>query len=447
MNTSAIPGQCGSRVRKISTVLSFILGLVITCSGFAVTRPQLKPLIPLNARAAVLIDADTGTLLYAKNHTMLLPPASLTKLVTMYIVEEEIKAGRLNPEQIVEVDKEDCSPYIPYGSSIMYLQGGMKVTLMDLMLGAAVVSGNDAAYALARLVSGSNEAFAERMNTTVKSLGFNSMHFVEPSGLSEDNMVSAYEFAQFCRLYLLRFPDSLAKYHSIPSIVFPRKEHAIPGFTPKGTAVQYNRNTMLFKYDGCDGLKTGYIIEVGYNNAVTALRGGSRYIAVTLGGMGTPQASGTTHRSKDGTALLDWAFDNFQTVRPDTGPLPVLRTWFGTQKTVKVRPLDVLAVTLPIDKAKDVRLTIDTPISLEAPIKAGAVLGKIDYYAGTEKVRTVNLVAESDVERGGFFLRVKDGIERFFSRLFGAESKAAKARATGSALSVQKEADIPGKAQ
>ena len=108
----------------------------------------------LNARSAILIDAATGTVLFEKEADIRLPPASLTKLVTLHIVMEEIKSGRLSPDEIVEIDPQDCSPSIPYGSSLMYLQPGMKVSVKDLMLGAAVVSGNDAAYSLARRIAG-----------------------------------------------------------------------------------------------------------------------------------------------------------------------------------------------------------------------------------------------------------------------------------------------------
>ncbi len=115
--------------------------------------------------------------MYEKEADIALPPASLAKLVTLHVVMEEIKAGRLSPDEIIEINAKDCSPYIPYGSSLMYLQPGMKVSVRDLMLGAAVVSGNDAAYALARRVAGSNERFAEMMNTAVRKLGFRQNDF------------------------------------------------------------------------------------------------------------------------------------------------------------------------------------------------------------------------------------------------------------------------------
>ncbi len=414
---------------RLSATLLFLFVLSLASHASGTSTQSQKGVGPLNARAAVLIDAATGTLLYAKNPNLVLPPASLTKLVTLHLVMEEIRYGRLSESEIIDIDKRDCSPYIPYGSSIMYLQPGMKVSVKDLMLGAAVVSGNDAAFALARRVAGSNEAFAEKMNATMKEMGFRDMHFVEPSGLSEQNLVSAYEFAQFCRIYLLRHPDVIAELHSVPSIAFPRPEHAVPGFTPPGNTIQYNKNTMLFKYDGCDGLKTGYIIEVGYNLAVTARREGTRFIAVTLGGMSTPKASGITHRTADGTALLDWAFANFATVAPDPGPAPVVRTWFGQSKTVTLRASDTLAVTVPEEKRASVKVEVNAPEAIDAPVKAGQKLGEVVYTSGNEVLRRVDLVAENDVTVAGFFQRLKDTFAKFFTGLFRAKNRPATATA------------------
>jgi len=189
--------------------------------GVAIASPP-----SLNARSAILIDAATGEVLYEKAADLALPPASLTKLVTLHVVMEEIKAGRLPPDEIIDIDAKDCSPYIPYGSSLMYLQPGMQVSVRDLMLGAAVVSGNDAAYALARRVAGSNEKFAEMMNSAVRQLGFEHMSFVEPSGLSEKNLVTARDFALFCKEYIELHPKALTELHLVKSIHFPRPEHA-----------------------------------------------------------------------------------------------------------------------------------------------------------------------------------------------------------------------------
>jgi D-alanyl-D-alanine carboxypeptidase (penicillin-binding protein 5/6) len=286
----------------------------------------------------------------------------------------------------------------------------MKVSVRDLMLGAAVVSGNDAAYSLARRISGSNEAFAERMNKEVQALGFDKMTFVEPSGLSEFNLVTARQYALFCRKYLELHPQALGELHSVKSIEFPRAEHAAPGFVPNGTIKQYNRNPLIFSYDGADGLKTGYIIEVGFNMAATAKRGDTRFIVVTLGGTG-----GGSQRTKDTTRLLDWGFKNFQTASIDPGALPAPRAWFGAQRTVSLVPATPNAVTLPQGKVSGLSQRVVAPAYVDAPVKKGQKLGQIIYSVGGADLRSIDLVASADVPRGGFFRRVWDGIVKFFT--------------------------------
>ena len=187
----------------------------------------------MGAKAVAVIDEATGTLLYAKNPDLAIPPASLTKLITLHVVYQEIEAGRLSENELVTIDKRDCSPYIPYGSTLMYLRPGMRVSIIDLMRGAAVVSGNDAAFALARRISGSNEAFAERMNQAVKALGLTDMYFVEPSGLSEKNQVTARSYATFCRLYVRLHPQAIGELHSLHYIEFPRPS-TLPRITTRG---------------------------------------------------------------------------------------------------------------------------------------------------------------------------------------------------------------------
>ena len=379
----------------------------------AIARPPA-----VNAQAAVIIDATTGTILYAKNPDLLLPPASLTKLVTLHIVYEEIQSGRIKPDELVTIDKDDCSPRIPYGSSLMYLRPGMKVSVRDLMLGAAVVSGNDAAYALARRVSGSNEAFTKRMNEEVRAMGFGSMTFVEPSGISELNFVTARQFALFCKKYLELHPESLAELHSVKSIDFPRAEHAAPGFVPTGRIVQYNRNPLIFRYPGADGLKTGYIIEVGYNMAGTARRDGSRFLVVTLGGSSSKVASGTTLRTKDVTNLLDWGFANFITASLNPGTLPSPRAWFGASRRLILEPASANAATVAKAGADGLKIEASAPPSVRAPIAKGSVVGKLRYILDGKELRSIDLVAAKDLPRGTIFRRIWDGIGYFFAGIF-----------------------------
>ena len=373
----------------------------------------------VNARAAALIDATTGTMLYAKNPDLALPPASLAKLVTLHVAFQELKAGRLSESELIEIDPRDTSPAIPYGSSIMYLHPKMKVSVKDLMLGAAVVSGNDAAYTLARRIAGSNDSFAIMMNRAVQEMGLDGLVFVEPSGLSERNLVSARQFAQFCRFYLAQNPESLAALHSVKSIEFPRAEHSAPGFVPEGRIIQYNRNPLIFSYPGADGLKTGYIIEVGFNMAATAKRGDTRFIVVTLGGTGSSYAGGGLQRTKDTARLLDWAFENFVTTSLDLGTIPQPRVWFGSKRRVTLVPALPNAVTAPIDQVDKVSVRLSIPKSIRAPLAKGDRVGRIIYSIGGTDVSSIDLVTTEAILRGNFLRRLIDGFLKVFYDLFG----------------------------
>lgn len=415
------------RCNRIFSVISLILfaffplwGVFsVDFSAFREVGVEIPPSPILNARAAILIDASTGTILYEKEPNLALPPASLAKLVTLHVVMNEIAAGRLSEDEIIEIDKNDCSPYIPYGSSLMYLQPGMKVSVRDLMLGAAVVSGNDAAYALARRVAGSNEKFAEMMTESVRKLGFERLTFIEPSGLSERNLVTAKEFALFCKKYIELHPQALKELHSVKSIQFPRPEHATTNYHPDGVIVQYNRNPLIFSYPGADGLKTGYIIEVGYNMAATAAREGNRFIAVLLGGSSTPYANGTMIRTKDTKALLDWAFENFGTARPGYIVPKPIRVWFGKTTRVQPEPDGEAAITVPLSLVSKVTPRIETLKSVKAPVHSGQKIGRIIYSVGGKEIGSVDLISQQEIPKGGFFRTFTDSILRFFAYIFG----------------------------
>jgi D-alanyl-D-alanine carboxypeptidase (penicillin-binding protein 5/6) len=184
--------------------------------------------------------------------------------------------------------------------------------------------------------------------------------------------------------------------------------------------IQYNKNNLVLKYPGCDGLKTGYIIESGYNLAATAKRGETRFIIVTLGGTGEGSASGGAgQRSHDGGALLDWAFSSFVTVHPSLGELPQPRAWFGADRRLRLRSADDLAVTLPRSLADSVQARVDVPASLDAPIVKGAGVGEVVYSAHGNVLRRVDLVAAEAVPTGNVFVVVRDAFAKFFSRLFG----------------------------
>ncbi|MEW5818515.1 MAG: D-alanyl-D-alanine carboxypeptidase family protein, partial [Spirochaetota bacterium] len=277
-------------MKSIMSVLLFLF------CGAAMAEQSIARAAPvISAESAILLDYTTGTVLFEKNADLLIPPASLTKLITIAIAEDVIENGSVNLNEEVEIKPEYWAVNMPRDSSLMFLGPHQRVSLRDLLKGIAVSSGNDAAYALADFIAGSVSGFVELMNQKVRNLGFTTMHFVEPSGMSSKNRITAREYAAFCRDYINRHPESLKELYSLKEFTFPRPENLKDGY--KGTPItQYNRNSLLWSLEGVDGLKTGFIEASGYNIALTAQRDGMRVIAVLLGIPGNDHYQGSANR-------------------------------------------------------------------------------------------------------------------------------------------------------
>lgn len=387
------------------------------------TPTLLLPLIEnapeINSRAAVLIDFATGALLYSKNPGEEIPPASLTKLMTMYVVMNEVAAGRASLDEIVPITKESWAMNMDSRSSLMFIEPRHVVTLREIMLGLAVSSGNDAAVAVALRFAPSVEAFASTMTAEASRIGLTVTRFVEPSGLSENNITTAAEYTRFCRHYLTLYPQNLAGFHSVPVFSYPMAAN-VPEYLRKkpGTITQYNRNKLLTTFPGVDGLKTGYIDESGYNIAITAEREGTRFIAVILG------AENERNRNTDSTLLLTWAFDNFKTVRPnvnvnintiiDTIEKP--RLWKGKANFADIKPAHSADFTSPVDRANALRHEIVINHPLIAPLAECSLAGYLVFYDEQGEVNRVPLITAAFYEQGNFFKRIWHSIRMLFIR-------------------------------
>lgn len=287
--------------------------------------------LDVNAESAILINADTGDILYEKNADELIPPASMTKLFLMYTVFQKISEGNASLDDIVPLPEETWASHMPPHSSLMFLGKGQTVTLRELMQGVAVCSGNDASHAIALYLFGSEEEFIREVNEEIKKCGLVNTKVVEPSGYSEENITTAREMAAFSRIYISKFPESLKEYHSLKKFVYPKPENIAKEDVGKPVQnlakghpdsiwsglEQINTNKLLKTLDGCDGIKTGYIDESGYNLSLTCIRNGERYISVTMKGPGGRYADGDPLRQKDGTTLMEFAFGNFIEINPE----------------------------------------------------------------------------------------------------------------------------------
>jgi len=283
----------------------------------------------------------------------------------------------------------------------------------------AVFSGNDAAAAVALRFAPTIADFAVMMTKEAETLGLHKNFFVDASGYSEDNMTTATEFTEFCRLYLEANPESLAEYHSVREFAYPRAENVPEQYRDRpGTRVQRNRNTLLGRVEGVDGFKTGFIFESGYNIALTAERNGTRFVAVILGA--PADWGGDRIRDDDGRKILEWAFASHKTIRarPET-PAPV-RVWKGKENfmdPVIVGPLDF---TSPAERGENLNWIIELVDPLIAPIPAGSPVGELVLYDSLGELRRFPLISGREIESGGFFKRLFDSIRLFWRRRFGA---------------------------
>lgn len=399
--------------------------------------PVKKAELDLLAESAIVIDASNGNILFEKNADEIIPPASMTKLVVLYVVFQEIAKGRIQLSDIVELSPETWACNMPPHSSLMFLGKGQIVTLEELMLGSAICSGNDAACAMANYVTGGMENFIERMNSEVQALGLKYTHFVDASGYSENNTTTAREMATFAQIYLSKYPESIEKFHAKLSFTYPQ-EHNLPwedralpkqqdfsqGLPERITMPIYQKNTnpLLGSLPGCDGLKTGYINESGYNLALTATRNGTRFISVTMKGPGNNTQEGQAGRVHDGKEIMEWAFRTFQDYKNPlllrTYKIPLVYT--KNQRAYLVPAYKPEALTIPVIAAKnpenaleEVNINLVLPRILKGPVKAGQEYGAIEYYLGEHLLERIPLVSDRNEETVNFWLSAAD----FFAAL------------------------------
>ncbi|MCL1960084.1 MAG: D-alanyl-D-alanine carboxypeptidase [Spirochaetes bacterium] len=363
------------------------------------------------SKAAVLIDAHTGVLLYSKNPYEEIPPASLTKLMTMHIAMSEIDAGRASWDEIVPVTVQSWARSQPPRSSLMFLAPGQIVTLRELMLGMAIPSGNDAAVAVALRFAPTVEVFASNMTSEARRMGLNVTRFTEASGISEYNMTTAEEFAFFCRQYVRLHPQALIEFHSVKEFSYPMAANVSQAFrnNPQ-TITQENRNNLLKTFPGVDGLKTGYIDESGYNIALTAERNQTRFILITMG------ADNSRNRDIDGMHLLSWAFDNFKTIRPETGDIERPRLWKGRADYVELKLAGAPDFTSPFDRANTLVIEYLIQEPLIAPLKQDAATGYLVISDEYGELNRVPLLTAREYEKGNIFKRIWHSILLLFRK-------------------------------
>lgn len=406
-------------VRMLSDGMQADLNSVLSHS-FSLLRPLPYniniPHLSIKSKSAILIDADNGFILYEKNADKVIPPASLTKLVVMYVAMKDVAAGKIALSDIVPLPPQAWAVNAPIGSSLMFLGEGQRVTLEELLRGMAVVSGNDAAVAVACYISGSTVEFVKRMNAEIAVLGLTQTSFVEPTGYSEENKTTARELAAFCRVYLEKFPQTIELFHNVRKFTYPQ-EHNLPvNYVQKNIMAgtlpveQEPTNQVLTKIQGADGLKTGFINESGYNLALTVNRDGTRFISVTLGGIGTNKNEGNYYRLVDSEQLMEWAFSTFKTYKSaenDSFPISVFGGEINALNLIQVKVTKKFSIPVPISE-KNVEVSIELPKFLKAPVQVGEVFGSLIYSQGDLILERVPLIADRTIDSCGSIKRIID---------------------------------------
>jgi len=380
-------------------MLRFICLMMLSTSVFAASLVPAPPTI--NADAYLLMDFQSGKILVEHNIDQRLPPASLTKLMTAYILAEEIAKGRLSLDDQVVVSRNAWSQNPVFrGSSLMWIEPGKPVTVGELEKGIVISSGNDATVAAAEHIAGSEEAFVNLMNNYAAELGLSATHYENTHGLpSANHLTTARDLASLAAATIRSHPDRYA--------VYKEKSYTYNDIT------QYNRNLLLRDDPSVDGLKTGYTREAGYGLVASAEREGMRLISVVLG------SASTRSRKSETRALLNYGFRFYQTIQPvkPEVPLAQAKVWKGVTKMVDGGLIDSVVMTVPRSNASpEIVTTLNSP--LEAPISRGDAIGQIKIIIDGEVLSERPLLALADVPPAGFFARLWDGFMLWLTQLF-----------------------------
>lgn len=376
----------------------FLIVVLLSYATPSFAAPALIPAPPkLAATSYVLMDAYTGKVLVDVNGEKEYPPASLTKLMTAYIIDYERSLGNISLDDMVPVSEKAWR----MGGSRMFIREGSKVKLSDLVRGIIVQSGNDASVAVAEYIADNEDAFADLMNQHAKLLGMKHTHFVNSTGYpAKNHYSSAYDLALLSRVKIINYQDSYPIYSE-------------KYFTYSGIR-QPNRNKLLWRDPSVDGLKTGHTEEAGYCLAASALRNGTRLIAVVMG------TKSDEARANETQKLLNYGFRYYETRKLYSRGQVVNegRIWGGEKNTVKIGFMDDVLVTIPRGEDDSIPATLEIQPTIKAPVEAGDVLGKIIVKHDDDIILERDVVALESVEKGGLFKQLFDIIKLFFLSLF-----------------------------
>ena len=377
---------------RLSCALLTLVFLFATSAYAQSAMPAPAPPI-IGAKSYLVVDGTTGHELASLDPDSPLAPASLTKIMTTYVVFKALRQGQIQLDDEVTISERAWRT----PGSRMFVEVGTRVTIEDLLMGMIVQSGNDASVALAEHIAGTEGVFAQMMNQYAQQLGMLSSHFLNATGLpAEGHVTTARDLATLARALISEFPDYYAR-------------HAVKEFTYNDIK-QSNRNSLLWRDPSVDGIKTGHTDDAGYCLVSSAQRDGMRIVSVVLG------TSSTRARTDGSQALINYGFRFFETrlLYKAGEEVTTARIWKSENITSRLGVLEDLYITVPRGSYDKLESTLDIPAIVEAPIAAGQPVAELKISLGADQLLSTPLRALDDNPTGSFWQRTKDSISLWF---------------------------------
>lgn len=365
-----------------------LLSSIVTAQTITTPKPPM-----IDANSYLLMDYNSETLLAQYNIDKKVEPASITKMMTAYVVFAELKSGNLTMEDKVTISEKAWRT----GGSKMFIEVNKQVKVIDLVKGMIIQSGNDACVALAEHIAGSEETFADLMNQHAQKIGMTNSNFVNATGLpAESHYITALDAAKLAKAIVVNFPNNFS--------IFSEKEFTFNKIT------QHNRNTLLWRDPSVDGFKTGHTEAAGYCLVSSAKRNGMRLIVVVMG------TKSQKARADESQKLFNYGYRFFETnlLYKANDKRVNLEVWKGTDEDVNLGLAQDLYITIPRGQYKKLQAKVDMPQYETAPIAKGQALGKLNINLNGELISSRNLVALKPIASGGWWTRSTDSMGLWF---------------------------------
>ena len=379
---------------KIIILLTLLSSNLLLSQSFVPNAPEL------NLKSYMLIEPNTNTVIAESNSDGLVEPASMTKVMTAYVVADQIKNDLISIDDKVLISEKAWK----MGGSKMFIEVGKRVSILDLLKGIIIQSGNDAAVAIAEYVGGTEDGFVDLMNSYAGSLGMSNTNFTNSTGLpSDQHLTSAKDLAILTSNFITKFPDIYA--------LFKEKEFEYGGITGN----KYNRNKLLWRDETADGVKTGHTSSAGYCLIGSAKRSNMRLITVVAGSDSANNSFSDTQR------LLEYGFRFYATQKyfDANTEYTTVKVWGGKIDNLSLGVEEDISITLPRTNFKGIKVNYNAKNNIQAPITKGQKLGTLELISNEEIVLTADLVALNNVDAKGFFGRLWSMFVLWIMSLFG----------------------------